>query len=198
MVEVVVFGDVHIGSRHSRLGELRRCLKSASPEEVLITGDLFERQYRRVGRDEAARLIRKALELLQIEPLRVYIALSRTSHDPQLPGPLAIRVGRAEVVARNGEVFVEGPVKIVASHGDRAVRSGVLAYLADLVKRGHVGRVLRGMLGVPGDAWVAYGHSHVPFADAGERMLNPGAWKIYGIRRARGRVYRLPSAKPLC
>ncbi|MCC6020653.1 MAG: metallophosphoesterase [Thermoproteaceae archaeon] len=198
MVEVVVFGDIHIGSRHSRLGELRRCLKSASPEEVVMTGDLFENQHRRVGHDEAVRLIRKALELLQLEPLRVFIALSRASHDPQLPGPLVARVGRSEVVAHNGEVFVDGAVKIVASHGDGVIKSGVVAYLADIVRRGHVGRVLRSRLGVPRDVWVVYGHSHVPFIDAGERILNPGAWKVYGIRRVRGSVYRLPSAKPLC
>ncbi len=72
-----VFGDVHIGSRHSRLQELRSCLKWLSPDEVVVTGDLFDDQYRRVSRDEALRLIKKAMEILQIQPQRLYIAFSR-------------------------------------------------------------------------------------------------------------------------
>jgi predicted phosphodiesterase len=144
---VFVFGDVHIGSRHSRLQELRSCLKRLSPDEVVVTGDLFDDQYRRVSRDEALRLIKKAMEILQIQPQRLYI---------------------------------------------------VAAYLIDLIKRGQIGVWLRRRLALGNDVWLLYGHSHVPHVDERLKILNPGPWKVYGVRRIRGDVYQLPSAKPLC
>ena len=58
---MIVFGDVHLGSPHSRVEELKKCLASLGPERVAITGDLFEDQYRLVGREEAIRLIAKAM-----------------------------------------------------------------------------------------------------------------------------------------
>jgi hypothetical protein len=78
------------------------------------------------------------------------------------------------------------------------VKSGVAAFFLDLARRGHVGRALKRRLGLGGDVWLAYGHSHVPYVDAENKIINPGSWKIYGVRRIRGGVYELPSAKPLC
>jgi len=195
---VFVLGDVHIGSRRSKMQELRSCLKKLSPDEVAVAGDLFDDQHREVSRDEAVRLIRKAMEILQIQPQRLYIAFSRSSHDPQLPGPLTERIGGTEVVAYNGEIFIDGALKAVVTHGDGLIKNGVVAYFVDLAKRGQIGRWLRKRLALGDDVWLIYGHSHVPHVDAALKILNPGAWKIYGVRRIRGNVYRLPSAEPLC
>jgi len=164
----------------------------------VITGDLFDDQHREVSRDEAVHLIRKAMEILQIRPNRLYIAFSRSSHDPQLPGPLVERISGAEVVAYNGEIFIDGTLKLLVTHGDGFVKNGVVAYLIDLANRGQIGRFLRRRLGLKDDVWLVYGHSHVPHVDWARKILNPGSWKIYGIRRLRGNVYQLPSAKPLC
>ena len=196
---MLIFGDVHIGSRHARLQELRTCLKGLSDDEVVITGDLYDDQHRVVGREEAAALIKKAMDLLQIRPKRLYIAFSSSSHDPLLVQPLIEKIEGVEVFAYNGELLVETEkVRLLATHGDKAVRSGVAAYFLDLVKKGAVGRALRRKLKVGGDVWLAYGHSHVPFLSVEEKIVNPGAWKVYGIRRIRGTVYELPSSKPLC
>ncbi|MEZ0319477.1 MAG: phosphohydrolase [Pyrobaculum sp.] len=196
---MLIFGDVHIGSRHARIQELRACLKGLSDDEVVITGDLFDDQHRVVGRDEAAALIRSAMKLLQIKPKRLYIAFSSSSHDPLLAQPLIEKIEGVEVFAYNGELLVETEkIRIVVTHGDKAVKDGVAAYFLDLVKKGAVGRALRRRLKVSGDLWLAYGHSHVPFLSVEEKIMNPGAWKIYGFRRIRGTVYELPSAKPLC
>jgi len=195
---VFVFSDVHIGSPSSRMQELRSCLKKLSPDEVVIAGDLFDDQHRKVSRDEAVRLIKKAMEILQIQPQRLYIAFSSSSHDPQLPGPLTERINGTEVVAYNGEILIDGALKAVATHGDRLIRSGVAAYFVDLARRGQIGRWLRRRLALGDDIWLIYGHSHVPHVDAALKILNPGAWKIYSVRRIRGNVYSLPSAEPLC
>lgn len=193
---MIVFGDVHIGSRSAKIQELRSCLKSISPEEVAITGDLFDDQHRRINREEALQLFKKAMEILGIRPRRLYIALSSSSHDPILPGPLAAEIDGVEVAAHNGEIVVDG--KFVITHGDRIVKNGVAAYFLDLLKRGHIGRALRKKLGLGDNVWLVYGHSHVPYVNVQEKILNPGSWKIYGVRRIRGNVYELPSAKPLC
>ncbi|MCU7787250.1 MULTISPECIES: metallophosphoesterase family protein [unclassified Pyrobaculum] len=195
---MIVFGDVHIGSRRSKIQDLRRCLKSINPDEVAITGDLFDDQHRRVSRDEAIRLIRKAMDILGLRPRSLYIALSSSSHDPILPSPLVADIDGVEVTAHNGEVYIEGAARAVLSHGDKVVRSGVVAYFLDLARRGYVGRALKRRLGLGGDVWLAYGHSHVPYVDPENKIINPGSWKIYGVRRIRGGVYELPSAKPLC
>lgn len=195
---MIFFGDVHIGSRYSKIQELVKCLRATYVEEVVITGDLFENQYRRVSYDEAIKLIRRAMGILQIQPRRLYISFSKSSHDPQLPGPLITKIGDTEVLAYNGEVFIEGPQKIVVTHGDRAIRSGVLAYFIDLVRRGQLGRWLRRELALSDEVWLVYGHSHVPYVNEQEKILNPGSWKIYGVRRIRGNIYQLPYPKPLC
>lgn len=193
-----VFSDVHIGSPRSKVQELRSCLKKLSPDEVVIAGDLFDDQHREVSRDEAVRLIKKAMEILQIQPRRLYIAFSSSSHDPQLPGPLTERINRTEVVAYNGEIFIDGAIKAVVTHGDKLIKNGVVAYFVDLARRGQIGRWLRRRLELGDNVWLIYGHSHVPHVDVALKILNPGAWKIYGVRRIRGNVYRLPSAEPLC
>lgn len=195
---MIIFGDVHIGSRHTRLRELRTCLEALEPEVVVITGDLFDDQYRQVSLDEATKLFKKALDILSIRPREVYISLSASSHDPQLPGPLSVKVEGVEVVAYNGPLYIEGEVKVVATHGDQVIHSGVLAYFVDLLDRGKIGRVLKQRLGLDREVWLVYGHSHVPHVDPVKRILNPGSWKIYSFRRLKGGVYALPSAKPLC
>lgn len=118
-----VFSDVHIGSPRSKVQELRSCLKKLSPDEVVIAGDLFDDQHREVSRDEAVRLIKKAMEILQIQPQRLYIAFSSSSHDPQLPGPLTEMINRTEVVAYNGEIFIDGAIKAVVTHGDKLIKT---------------------------------------------------------------------------
>ncbi|ACB40527.1 phosphohydrolase [Pyrobaculum neutrophilum] len=195
---MIVFGDVHIGSPHAKIQELRRCLKALNTDEVAITGDLFDDQHRLVGYDDAARLIKKAMEILQIKPRRLYISFSSSSHDPQLPGPLVARIDGVEVYADNGNVLIEDVVKAALTHGDAAVKNGFAAYLIDLARRGQVGRWLRKKLALEDGVWLIYGHSHVPYLNAEEKILNPGSWKIYGVRRLRGNVYQLPSPKPLC
>jgi len=194
---VIVFGDVHLGSPHSRVEELKKCLASLGPERAVITGDLFEDQYKPVGREEAIRLIAKAMDVLGLRPAQLYIAFSSSSHDPQLPGPLWENINGVEVYAFNGDIFIED-VEVVVTHGDSVIKSGVLAYLVERVDRGRIGRVLRRRLGLRDEMWIAYGHSHVPHVDLSQRILNPGPWKIYGFRRIRGGVYELPSAKRLC
>ncbi|AAL64708.1 phosphohydrolase [Pyrobaculum aerophilum] len=193
---MIIFGDVHIGSRHAKIQHLKQCLREINPEEVAITGDLFDDQHRRVSRDEALRLIRKAIEILGIRPKALYIALSSSSHDPLLPGPLTAKIDGIEVVAHNGEVIIND--KVLLSHGDKVVKNGFVAYLMDLTNRGRVGKMLKRKLKLEGNIWLAYGHSHVPYVNPEERILNPGGWKIYGVRRIGGNVYQLPSAKPLC
>jgi hypothetical protein len=101
-------------------------------------------------------------------------------------------------VAYNGEILIDGALKAVATHGDRLIRSGVVAYFVDLARRGQIGRWLRRRLALGDDVWLIYGHSHVPHVDVALKILNPGPWKIYGVRRIRGNVYQLPSAEPLC
>jgi len=194
---VIVFGDVHLGSPYSRVEELKKCLASLGPERAAITGDLFEDQYRPVGREEAIRLIAKAMDMLGLRSAQLYIAFSSSSHDPQLPGPLWEKINGVEVYAFNGDIFIEDS-EVVVTHGDSVVKSGVVAYLVERVDRGRIGRVLRRRLSLRDGVWIAYGHSHVPHVDLGQRILNPGPWKIYGFRRIRGGVYELPSAKRLC
>ncbi|MEM0468949.1 MAG: metallophosphoesterase [Pyrobaculum sp.] len=195
---MIVISDVHIGSRHSRVQDLRKCLKTLEPDVVVIAGDLFDDQFRKVSVDEATRLFKKAIEILSIKPRELYISLSSSSHDPQLPGPFSAKIENIEVVAYNGPLVIENKVKAVVTHGDQIVQSGVLAYFIDLVNRGRVGRLIKKRLGLGRDTWLIYGHSHVPYVDSVWRILNPGSWKIYGFRRLRGGVFTLPPAEPLC
>ncbi|MFN3804227.1 MAG: phosphohydrolase [Pyrobaculum sp.] len=192
---MIIFGDVHIGSRYSRIDQLRKCLKSIHMEEVAIVGDIFDDEYRAVSRDEAARLVKKAMEILQIRPKHLYISFSSSSHDPQLSMPLVEKIDGVEVVAYNGHIYTE---KAVITHGDSVVKNGVLAGLIEMADRGRLGRALRKRLMVNDGMWLAYGHSHVPYIDLQRKILNPGGWKIYGFRKFKGDVYELPSAKPLC
>ncbi len=192
---MIIFGDVHIGSRYSRVGELRKCLKSISADEVAIVGDVFDNQYKTVNSEEAARLVKKAMDVLQIRPRRLYISFSSSSHDPQLSTPLVGKIDGVEVSANNSSIHLDG---LVITHGDVVVKNGVLAGFIELFKRGKLGRVLKKKLSVDREVWLAYGHTHLPYVDMEEKILNPGGWKIYGFRRVRGNVYELPSAKPLC
>ncbi|MFN7106097.1 MAG: phosphohydrolase [Pyrobaculum sp.] len=192
---MIVLGDVHIGSRYSKIGQLRKCLESIYAEKVAIVGDVFDDEYRPVGREEAARLIKKAMKILQIRPRQLYISFSSSSHDPQLSVPLVEKIDGVEVTAYNGHIHID---RVVITHGDSVVKNGVLAYLIEFASRGRLGRALRKRLMVSDDMWLVYGHSHVPYVDLERKILNPGGWKIYGFRKFMGNVYELPSAKPLC
>lgn len=193
---MIAFSDVHIGSRYSKIRELRECLKTLNHDNVIVAGDLFDDQHRKVSRDEALRLIRKAMEILGIRPRRLYISFSSHSHDPILPGPIAENVDGVEIVAHNGELIIENRFAVV--HGDVVIRNGVMAYAVDIIEGGRVGRMIKKKLHLSRDLWLVYGHSHVPYIGLNDRIVNPGAWKLYGFRRIRGTVVELPAAKPLC
>lgn len=196
---VLVFSDVHLGSPRSRIRELRRCLKGIDAEVVAVAGDLFDDEHRPVGRDEARALFRRALAALGIKPRMLIVSLSSSSHDPQIAGSFTDKIDGVEVMACNCPISFEyGGVKFVITHGDLALGDGFLAYLVDLIRPGQIGRLLRRRLGVQQNEWLIYGHSHVPYLSGEERILNPGAWKIYGIRRLLGAVYEMPSAKLIC
>lgn len=195
---MLVLSDIHIGSPRSRIDELRRCLAGVEADVLAIAGDLFDDEHRRVGKEEAASLFKRLLKVLGARPKLLIASLSSSSHDPLL-GHFAEVVEGVEVLACNCPIsFTYRGEKIVIAHGDVAIGDGFLAYLLDRLKPGAVGRLARRKLGLPSDTWLIYGHSHVPYLDTRERLLNPGAWKVYGVRRIRGMVYEMPSAKPFC
>ncbi|MGC8582902.1 MAG: metallophosphoesterase family protein [Thermoproteus sp.] len=195
---MLVLSDIHIGSRSSLIGELRRCLSGVQVDVLAIAGDLFEDEHRRVGRDEATRLFRRLLAVLSVRPKMLVASLSSSSHDP-IVGHYADTIDGVEVFACNCPISLNyGGERMVITHGDIAVGDGIIAYIIDRIRPGTVGRWAKRKLGLPKDVWLIYGHSHVPYLNTDERILNPGSWKIYGIRRAKGAVYEMPSAKPFC
>lgn len=195
---MLVLSDIHIGSPRSRIGELRKCLAGVETDVLAIAGDLFDDEHRRVGKEEAIGLFRRLLKALDVKPKLLIASLSSSSHDPLL-GHFADVIDGVEILACNCPInFTYKGERIVIAHGDIAVSDGFLAYLIDRLKPGTIGRLVRRKLKLPGDTWLIYGHSHVPYLDTRERLLNPGAWKIYGVRRIRGAIYEMPSAKPFC
>jgi hypothetical protein len=195
---MLVLSDIHIGSRSSLIGELRRCLSGVQTDVLAIAGDLFEDEHRRVERKEAAQLFRRLLAVLPVRPKILLASLSSSSHDP-LVGHYVDTLDGVEVLACNCPISLTyRGERMVITHGDMAIGDGFLAYVIDRIRPGTVGRLAKKKLGLPRDVWLIYGHSHVPYLNVDERILNPGSWKVYGIRRARGAVYEMPSAKPLC
>ncbi len=195
---MLVLSDIHIGSPRSRVGELRRCLAGVETDVLAIAGDLFDDEHRRVSKEEASKLFRRLLGVLSVRPRLLIASLSSSSHDPLL-GHFVDVIDGVEVLACNCPIsFTYRGERIVITHGDIAVGDGFLAFLIDRLKPGTVGRMVKRKLGLSNDTWVVYGHSHVPYLDLHERILNPGAWKIYGVRRTKGAVYEMPSAKPFC
>ncbi len=184
--EAYVIADVHLGSPRSNIAELRRCLKSLSPNILIVAGDLFDDEHRHVDLKEFELLMSRFLRSLGVSPRMLIASLSSSSHDP-LVGSYMGTVGTTEVRACNCPVRVTGDVRAVVLHGDLVIRNGVLAYMMESVAPGTIGRRARKRLDV-GDAWVVYGHSHVPLLDLRLALLNPGPWKVYGIRRKRGFV----------
>ncbi|MEL9990974.1 MAG: phosphohydrolase [Thermoproteus sp.] len=195
---MLVLADIHIGSPNSLVKELRRCLSGVDIDVLAIAGDLFEEEHRRIGRDEAMTLFKRLLAVLAVRPKVLVASLSSSSHDPLL-GHFSGVVDGVEVLACNCPISLTyAGEKIVVAHGDIAVGNGFLAYLIDSIRPGTIGRIAKRKLGLSKDVWLVYGHSHVPYLNLGERILNPGPWKIYGVRRIKGAVYEMPSAKPFC
>lgn len=195
---VYVISDIHIGSPRSRIKELRQCLQRNNIDVLVIAGDIYEKEYRKVEREEAYRLFERLLNVLGSKPKLVIISLSSSSHDPQI-GHFVGDVDGVEVDACNCPIsFNYMGEEYVVVHGDVAVRNGVLAYVIDSLRPGAVGRILRRKLKLRAKTWLIYGHSHVPYLSLEERILNPGSWKAYGVRRILGALYEMPSARPIC
>lgn len=195
---MLVLSDIHIGSSASKINILRKCLQKYYDKIIVIAGDIYEKEYRKVTKEEAAALFRRLTKTLDIKPKLLLISLSSASHDPQV-GYFSGEVDGVEVVACNCPIaFTHEGANYVVAHGDMAISDGILAYLADLVRPGTVGRILRRKLKIGNETWLIYGHSHVPYLNIEERILNPGPWKVYGFRRILGSVYELPSARPIC
>ncbi len=184
--EAYAISDVHLGSPSSNIAVLRDCLKSLSPRVLIVAGDLFDDEHRPVDVDEFALLMSRFISALGVSPRVLIASLSSSSHDP-LVGSYMGTIGTAEVRACNCPVLISGGINALVLHGDLVVRNGVMAYVLESVAPGTMGRRARRRLGV-GDAWVVYGHSHVPLLNPRLALLNPGPWKVYGVRRKRGFV----------
>nr|KJR73546.1 MAG: phosphohydrolase [Thermoproteus sp. AZ2] len=193
-----IISDIHIGSPRSKIKELRQCLQRDNIDILVIAGDIYEKEYRRVEREEAHGLFERLIKVLGVRPKLMIVSLSSSSHDPQI-GHFVGEVDGVEVDACNCPIsFNYMGEEYVVVHGDIAVGDGVLAYIIDRIRPGAVGRILRRKLKLYAKTWLIYGHSHVPYLSLEERILNPGSWKAYGIRRTLGAVYEMPSARPIC
>lgn len=184
--ETLVVSDVHLGSPYTDIDGLRGCLRSLVPGILIIAGDLFDDEHRYVDREGFELLVARLLRALGIRPRVLIASLSSSSHDPLVGSYIGV-VDGVEVKACNCPIWISGGINAVVLHGDMVVRNGVLAYALELAVPGIIGRSARKRLDA-GRAWVVYGHSHVPLLDNRRMLLNPGPWKIYGVRRKRGFV----------
>lgn len=184
---VVVVSDVHIGSGAEDLLGLLYAVVSLRPDVMVIAGDLFDDERRRITESELGLLIRPLVERVELFGVsRMFYVLSRSSHDPKIDANrMELSFGRIRVIVVNGVLRLKiGRTIVNITHGDFACRNGFLAALlervADVVGvKFLMERVLRRVLRISREDWLVMGHVHRAGIDEGRKVANAGSWKSY-------------------
>ena len=182
---VAVVSDVHLGANLGPVHRIGAVLRGLGVDYLVVLGDLFDDEYRVVNGSELYRLLRWAASSLALNPgTTVVYTISLSSHDPQLPVDKPVRVdvdGVTFIVVPGIARLRMGGCTVYVSHGDYASRNGAIAFAINLLacaigQCGVVERLMRWVLGVGDDEWVAIGHTHLPYIDPRLKVANPGSW----------------------
>jgi len=194
---VFAISDVHLGSRWTKLFDLVECLGEIKPKYLIVAGDLFEREHRRVDEVEFGLLMGEFLNSLRLRPRVLIASLGVYNHDPILPRPLRLSVNGVVVYASNGPIRLHWVKDVVVTHGDSMIPNGSLAHIVSRIAPRFLERAMRRFLSLSPLDLLVFGHTHVPMVE--ENCVNPGSCKAYGIRRIPGMVVELsPRPKPIC
>ena len=185
--------DIHIRtnvaskSRAVNIERFRRLLKfveATRVKAVAIVGDLFDDIHIKLTEGEFVRLIKPiaaSLGLLAGVDTFIYVP-SSSSHDPIVDDAVSFTVNGVDVfiAPKYVEITLNGcRESVYLTHGDLAVRDGLLAGLIALLSRPLkyplFEVLIRHRLNVNSDGWVVAGHSHLPIFNSRFRVANAGS-----------------------
>jgi predicted phosphodiesterase len=188
---VMVLSDLHIDANPMDLGIIGSLAGINGVNTLVIAGDLFNYRIRVKGELELGVMVRYAVERLGLSRVKarltVLYLMSSSSHDPEVHGNHRVsvmKVNNVTVVAMQGAVRLSYPDcigSVYITHGDYAVKDGVLAGLLSFISLKLLNYplfevMLRRILNVNDHDWVISGHTHVPVFNSELKVANPGSW----------------------
>ena len=204
---VVVLSDIHILDSIDERPNLIRLLSKIKPSIMIIAGDLFEREHRRMDRNSLRGILLRTLKSISWIREIIYIT-SLTSHDPilhtdvicmEMPGDVTTRI----TVLKGGLVhFRSNNTDFYVLHGDFLCRNGAYAGLINLLATTLFRRKLfleslgKKFLKLDENSWLIMGHTHMVGIDAKRRLINCGCWKSYWRAKATGTLVHIYKGTP--
>ncbi len=138
-VRTVILSDVHLGTPHSKAGEVTHFLKHVRCERLILNGDIIDGwRLRRDGRwtKEHTRFVRRVLTLVQKKDTDVIYL--RGNHDDFLARLLPMRFDRLSLV--EDYVLESASGRYLVLHGD--VFDGIIKNMVFLAHLGDMGYAL--------------------------------------------------------
>ncbi len=156
--------------------ELRDTVQQEKVSNLVIDGDLFDLP------SDAERLLKtssvKQILGLADVPLNIYWIVGSPPHDPRNP-----HADGVEVFTKCALLNCAG-LSVVAYHGHDLSTQGGIAHAFDrFVSPLMMERLWRYFAGVDSNAWVIFGHTHIPGLDSKTLIGNCGAWATYRLVR---------------
>jgi len=198
---VVILSDLHLKESLNEHSELLVALSRIDPSTIIIAGDLFENEHRKVDEDSLKKMLYTTLKSILWSKEIVYL-VSSSSHDP-IPSTdkICLEIAGTRIIVLRGALlhFRSNNVNFYTFHGDFLCRNGAYAGLLNLLASILFKRELfleelgKKFLGLERKAWLIMGHTHIAGLDTYRRIINCGCWKSYWRAKATGtlvHVYR--------
>ncbi len=182
---VMVISDIHLWGMHRAI-DIGRMAREKNIDSVIVAGDLIDEIVDVSSYRTIVEILKRAVDDMDLHNTMFIFIPSRSFHDFRAvfrkPISFTYRDVVIHVIPDVAMFRIDGCNEhIVVTHGDYAFRSGVIAFLLDVIgKRFGIlltGELLRKIYSLDRNTWFIYGHSHIGYIDYGRKTINTGCWK---------------------
>lgn len=184
--KIMIVSDVHLW-KSKGVNNIGRIVREKNIDVVIVAGDLFDEPIEISSTRTIVEALKRAINAMDLHNTRLVFIPSRSFHDFRalFTKPLFFKYRDIDIVViPDIAVFKIDRCNdyIVVTHGDYAFRSGVIAFLLDIMGiklfgRLPTGELLRKLYSLGRNVWLVYGHSHIGYIDYSRKIINTGCWK---------------------
>jgi len=184
--KIMIVSDVHLW-KSKNVNDIGRIVREKNIDAIIVAGDLFDESIEISSTKTIVETLKKAISAMDLHNTRLIFIPSRSFHDFR-----ALFIKPLSFTYRDIDIVIIPDIAIfkidkcndyiVVTHGDYAFRSGVIAFLLDIIgvklfRRLSTGELLRKLYSLDRNVWLVYGHSHIGYIDYSKKIINTGCWK---------------------